>query len=99
MKLNVMKGSMPLDTPSLYACSLAASRSRFTLTSVSSDMMPAMFSRRSPSTWPFSTTVMPPCSCTMWLAAKAMSSSFVPTTMILWLSWLMLVATAPFFRP
>ena len=99
MKLRVMNGSMSRDTPRRNASSLALSSALLTMTSGSSLMMPAMASVTSPSTLPFSMTVMPPWFSTIRLAAAAISSSLVPTTMMLWESWEMLVATAPDFRP
>ena len=99
MNESVMNGSTPRLTPRANAFSLAFSSSRLTSTSGSSLMMPAIWSRTSPSTSPWSSTTMPPPSSTTRLAAAAMSSSFVPTTMMLWLSCEMEVATAPDLRP
>ena len=62
-------------------------------------MMPAMARGTSAAGAPPSQTTMPPPSSTTRLAAAAMSASLVPTTIMLWESWEMEVATAPDFRP
>ena len=99
MKLSVMNGSIARFTPRRNASSFAASRALLTISRLSSDMMPAMGSATSPSTAPPSITVMPPRFSTIRFAAAAISSSDAPTTMMLWLSWLMEVATAPCVSP
>ena len=99
MKLRVIKGSMSRLTPKVKAAALAASRSRFTCSRVSSLIRPAMARTTSPRTWPSSMTAMPPRFSATRLTAAAMSDSLVPTTMMLWESWETLVATAPRFRP